>query len=138
MKKISGLCNVKKLHGKGNHLVLDGYSASKELLNNKRFLKKFIVDLVYEIKMKPITKPLAVKYKADPEDKTQNGVTATVILAESNVTIHTYPEYKFFALDIFSCREFPINKTINYIKKNLQMIKYKKRILKRGFYNGKN
>jgi len=32
-----------------------------------------------------------------------NGITAALILAESHLIIHTYPEYNYVALDIFLC-----------------------------------
>ena len=134
MKKTSGLCNVKKLHGKGNHLIVDGYTDSSEILEDKKAMKKLILDLVDEVGMRVISKPLIVKYESSSNDKTQDGITATVILAESNVTIHTYPKYKFFALDLFSCEEFDIERIIDYLKENIGMVKYKKSILKRGFY----
>lgn len=91
-------------------------------------------DLTKKIKMTPISKPLVIKYTAKEKDKSQNGITGTIILAESNITIHTYPEFQFFCLDIFSCNEFPIDKTINYLIAKLQVKEYKKRLLKRGFY----
>ncbi len=134
MKKTQGLCNIKKIHNKGNHLIIDGTSNAK--LDNKKFIKNFITELTKKINTTPISKPLIKKYKAKSKDKTQNGITATILLAESNITIHTYPKHKFFCLDIFSCKEFPIDKTINYITKKLQITKYKKKLLKRGFYDG--
>lgn len=32
-----------------------------------------------------------------------NGITAGVILAESHITIHTWPEKKYVAADVFMC-----------------------------------
>jgi S-adenosylmethionine decarboxylase len=132
-----GLCNIKKIHGKGNHLILDGYSKS-EILNKKTKMKTFIKKLTKEISMTAISKPLVLNYKSKTKDKNQNGITATIILAESNITIHSYPHFNFFCLDIFSCNEFPITKTINFLTKELHITKYKKKLIKRGFYNGKN
>ena len=137
-KQITGLYNIKKLHGKGNHLIVDGYCKSKNILEKRKEIETFLKKLTKEVKMKSISKPLVLKYNPKSEDKTQNGITGTIILAESNITIHTYPYYNFFCLDIFSCKEFPIQKTMEYLTKKLKMIKYNKRILKRGFYNGKN
>ncbi|HUL02144.1 MAG TPA: adenosylmethionine decarboxylase, partial [Gemmatimonadales bacterium] len=31
------------------------------------------------------------------------GVSGVVVIAESHVAIHTWPEYRFAAVDIFSC-----------------------------------
>ena len=33
------------------------------------------------------------------------GFTGTVVLAESHLAIHTWPEYRYAAVDIFSCGE---------------------------------
>lgn len=34
-----------------------------------------------------------------------NGVTGVVLLAESHITIHTWPEHQYAAVDIFMCGE---------------------------------
>ncbi|MCH7850716.1 MAG: adenosylmethionine decarboxylase [Nanoarchaeota archaeon] len=136
MKTIHGLCNIKKLHNLGNHLIIDGYSSSKEILADEDFIRNFIRKLVSQVEMTPISKPLIVKYNS--KDPHQNGVTGTIILAESNITIHTYPHYNFFCLDLFSCSEFKIDKTIDYLISELKITKYKKKLIKRGFYDEEN
>jgi len=35
----------------------------------------------------------------------QGGVTGVLILAESHITVHTWPEYNYAAFDIFMCGE---------------------------------
>ena len=35
----------------------------------------------------------------------QGGVTGVLILAESHITVHTWPEYAYAAFDIFMCGE---------------------------------
>ncbi len=137
-KQTTGLCNVQKLHGKGNHLIVDGFCKEENILDKKGKIETFLKELTKKVKMKAISKPLVLKYEAKSKDKTQNGITGTIILAESNITIHTYPHQNFFCLDIFSCKEFPVQKTITYLIKKLKITKYKKRILKRGIYHGKN
>jgi S-adenosylmethionine decarboxylase len=121
---------VEKKHKKGNHLIMDG--TSKADLNNKKNMKKLLLDLVKIAEMKPISKPLIIKYNA--KDREESGVTGTIILAESNITIHTYPEKNLFFLDLFSCKEFEIDKITDYLKKELKMEKHKIKILKRGDY----
>lgn len=34
-----------------------------------------------------------------------HGISAMVIIAESHLSIHTWPEYKYAAVDIFTCGE---------------------------------
>ena len=99
---------INKLHGQGNHLIIDGTSNAK--LNDKEFIRNFLIKTTKKIKMKAISKPLVVKYNSKKEPEA--GITGTIILAESNITIHTYPLKKWFALDIYSCNEFPIENVI--------------------------
>lgn len=134
MNNKNGLCNIKRLHGNGNHLIIDGYSSSNKILKDKKEIERFLINLVKEIKMRAISKPLVISYKAKSKENSQNGITGTIILAESNITIHTYPRFNFFCLDIFSCNEFSVKDTINYLTNKLKITKYEKKLLKRGFY----
>jgi S-adenosylmethionine decarboxylase len=120
---------VKKIHNHGNHLIFDAHSNAT--LNDKKFIEKFLLELTKKIKMKNISKPLVIQYKA--KEKSESGVTGTIILAESSIQIHTYPNKKWLALDIFSCKEFEKEKTIKYLLKKLQIINYKTKFIKRGF-----
>jgi S-adenosylmethionine decarboxylase len=121
---------VNTLHNKGNHLVLDGFSSSD--LGNVEFFKKFLVELTQELGMNAISNPLVVYHEAS--DGAESGVTGTILLAESNITIHTYPSKRWFALDIYSCNEFDVEGIISYLKGRLGIGEFDYKILKRGFY----
>jgi S-adenosylmethionine decarboxylase len=41
------------------------------------------------------------------------GYTGMVVIAESHISIHTYPEDNYIAIDIFSCRAFDFMKANN-------------------------
>ena len=125
---------IKKIHGEGNHLIVDGISEGE--LNNTEFIKGFLASLVKEIKMQAISEPFVLKY--DAEDANESGVTGTIILAESSLTIHTYPEKKTFFLDIFSCKEFDVENALGFIRDILKVSNYKKQLLRRGIYNETN
>ncbi len=45
------------------------------------------------------------------------GVSGIVLLAESHFSIHTYPEDKFVAFDVFTCGNMQPQKTIDELKK---------------------
>lgn len=51
---------------------------------------------------------------------TPTGVSGVVIVAESHITIHTWPEYRYVALDVYVCgtSSFP-EEAIDYILKEL-------------------
>lgn len=123
---------IKKLHGKENHLIFDGFCRETRI-SEIDFIKDFLIDFVKEIRMHAISSPLVLYHKA--EGVSESGVTGVIILSESNITIHTYPEKKWFALDIFSCNEFNVEKVKDFIKKKLKVFKEECKLFRRGFYD---
>jgi len=120
---------INKLHGCGNHLIIDGISESN--LENLRFIRDLLKELKEVIKMKAISKPIVIWH--EDKRKSESGVTGTIFLAESNITIHTYPQKELFFLDIFSCKEFNCDNVIKILKTKLKIKKYNKKLLKRGY-----
>ncbi len=48
-----------------------------------------------------------------------HGVSGVVVIAESHLTIHTWPEYEYAAVDLFSCSDFNYRIALDYIKDNI-------------------
>jgi S-adenosylmethionine decarboxylase len=48
------------------------------------------------------------------------GVTGVAVLAESHISIHTWPEFEFAALDIFMCGALDPNLAAEYLVKRLK------------------
>ena len=64
------------------------------------------------------------------------GSTIIYILEESHFSIHTYPEYNYFTVDIYTCGgEGSPEKAIKYILKQVDYVKYKTTVIKRGQLN---
>lgn len=47
------------------------------------------------------------------------GVSGVIIIKESHLTIHTWPEYGYAAIDIFTCGAIDMDKGIAHLKKHL-------------------
>ena len=122
---------VTKIHGLGNHLVLDCYGCDRSKINNKKIISDMLKELPELISMKKISKPHVMEYKAEQEP--ESGITGFVLLAESHISIHTYPKKGYFAFDIFSCKEFDTEKAINYVNAKFSAKRIKKEIIKRGY-----
>lgn len=61
------------------------------------------------------------------------GITAFVILEESHLSIHTWPEEKYMAIDIFTCGDkAKPKKALNYLKKQFQPTRVDLQEIKRG------
>ena len=122
---------VKKLHGMGNHLIIDAYGCNRKHIDNVEIIRIFLKEIVQKIDMKIIDGPKVIKHEAD--NKEERGVTGFTILAESHISIHTYPEKGFFSLDIFSCKEFDNREVTDYIKEVFKAEKIKQTLLKREY-----
>lgn len=61
------------------------------------------------------------------------GITGIVILAESHIAIHTWPECNYLAVDIFTCgKNSRPYKALEYLKQHFQPTKVKIMFIKRG------
>jgi len=74
--------------------------------------------------------PYVFKYSGvKPEDW---GLSGFVLIAESHISIHTFPEKNFVSVDIFSCKGFDAEFAAGYLKKAFEMAKMESRLLDRG------
>lgn len=73
--------------------------------------------------------PLGVKiHKFSP-----HGLTGFILLAESHISIHTWPQMKYVAVDIFSCgKKSRPYQGLKYLEKKFQPKKVKVIAIKRG------
>ena len=63
------------------------------------------------------------------------GVSGVAILAESHISIHTWPERNFAAFDIFMCGNTNPELSLNFLKKKFKPSKVEIKRLKRGLIN---
>lgn len=79
----------------GIHLIIDGWQSPPDLLNDAEHIRFALTQAVLAGGANLIE--LCV-HQFHPQ-----GLTATATLAESHITIHTWPELGCFAADIFFC-----------------------------------
>ncbi len=61
------------------------------------------------------------------------GVSGVVVLSESHISVHTWPEYNYAALDIFTCgKSVKPYKAIPVLKKHFLPVKTQLMDIKRG------
>ncbi|MCJ7695610.1 MAG: S-adenosylmethionine decarboxylase [Anaerolineaceae bacterium] len=105
---------MKKLTcGYGPHLMLDLNDCNPAILDNLEACFKLLNELPEKIGMTKITQPYVFRYSAPvPEDE---GITGVVIIAESHISIHTYPRKRFAFVDLFSCKPFDVDGAKDHI-----------------------
>ena len=91
----SSLSNDKELSHISKHLLLELYKCDYEKLNDESFLR---CSLNRAAKFAKATVLNLISNKFEPQ-----GVTAIALLAESHISIHTWPESNYSAVDIFTC-----------------------------------
>ena len=92
---LSSFSNDEKLIHQSKHLLLELYRCDCEKLNDESFLR---CTLNRAAKLAKATVLNLISNKFEPQ-----GVTAIALLAESHISIHTWPESNYSAIDIFTC-----------------------------------
>jgi S-adenosylmethionine decarboxylase len=80
----------------GQHLLADLYDVASDRLADAGLLADCLDDAARRGGMKPIGSPVLHRFKG-------GGLTGYLLLSESHIAFHTYPEHRYIALDIFSC-----------------------------------
>ncbi|HEU5349722.1 MAG TPA: deoxyhypusine synthase family protein, partial [Ktedonobacterales bacterium] len=65
-------------------------------------------------------------------DPAYSGVSGLVVIAESHIAIHTFPELDYFTMDIFSCKNFDHEKAIEYIRTAFDVREMDRMLVQRG------
>jgi S-adenosylmethionine decarboxylase len=114
----------------GPHLMLDLRECNAEKLKDYNLIFDILHELPEKIGMTKITQPYVFPYAGlVPEDK---GITGTVIIAESHISIHTFQEKDYCFVDVFSCKDFDVEYAAEYIIKAFESKKYDKHVIDRG------
>jgi S-adenosylmethionine decarboxylase len=91
-------------YGFGPHLMLDCYGCPREKLADMDLIFNTLDTFPAKIKMNKIMPPYVFKYVGKfPEDW---GISGVVLIAESHISIHTFPDKEHAFIDIFSCKDF--------------------------------
>ena len=95
IQTLSSLSDQQKLSHQSKHFLLELYRCDCEKLNDEPFLRCI---LNRAAKLANATVLNLISNKFEPQ-----GVTAIALLAESHISIHTWPESNYSAVDIFTC-----------------------------------
>jgi S-adenosylmethionine decarboxylase len=96
----------KQTYGYGPHLMLDLNDCDSAILDDLEACFRLLNELPEKIGMTKITQPYVFRYCGSvPEDE---GITGVTIIAESHISLHTYPKKNFVFVDIFSCKPFDV------------------------------
>jgi len=112
------------------HLIIDGFGGNRELLESEELVYQFLDDYPAQIGMTKVAPPHVFKYiGSKPQDW---GISGLVVIAESHISIHTFPERCYVNIDIFSCKDFDAGQAIQDVQAKLELTKLRSYLLNRG------
>lgn len=82
-------------HGLGRHVLVECYDARFEALND--------LDLIRDAMLRATTVMQATMLSEKFHKFAPQGVSGAIVIAESHLTIHTWPELGYAAIDFFTC-----------------------------------
>ncbi len=86
------------------HVTIDGFGGNAALLGSEERVRNLLDRYPTEIGMTKISEPHVFEYRGDNPDDW--GVSGFVLIAESHIAVHTFPEHRQVWVDIFSCKGF--------------------------------
>ena len=112
------------------HLAVDGYRADPEKLKDTNLVYHFLDEYPDAIGMTKIVPPQVYTYHGKtPEDW---GISGFVIIAESHISVHTFPDRRYINIDIFSCKDFDATSSLEVVKRTFGLPEVKVWTLDRG------
>ncbi|MGO8949072.1 MAG: adenosylmethionine decarboxylase [Ktedonobacterales bacterium] len=114
----------------GPHLIIDGSGCNRKKLADRNLIERVLNSYPSAIGMTKIGGPHIFEYQAP--DPAYSGISGIVIIAESHIAIHTFPELDYFTLDVFSCRDFDPEVAVDYIQQAFEVKQMDRIVLQRG------
>jgi len=112
----------------GNHLLIEMYNCNRKTINDLEKIEKMMLEAVRISRATALTQSF---HKFSP-----HGVSGVVVISESHFSIHTWPEYGYCALDIFTCgTEIESEKALDFLEAEFEADSISVTEVKRGILN---
>ena len=113
----------------GKHLLLELKDCNRKSIDDIEFIDALLSEIAEKIGATIVNKAF---HKFSPQ-----GVSGVVVIAESHISIHTWPEYGYVSVDVFTCGNIIDPKdAINLLVDRLEAKESSYIELKRGILQG--
>jgi len=120
---VIGKIKKDKLKYAGIHLIADFWNG--KIIEDAKEIEKILIEAAKAGGNTPLK---VVIHKFLPQ-----GITGVVLLAESHIALHSWPEMNYLAIDIFTCGERASpDKTLNFLREKFQPKKTEVKKIRRG------
>jgi|TARA_B100001964_G_C14241332_1_gene605171 S-adenosylmethionine decarboxylase len=114
----------------GQHLTIDASSCNRKRLVQQSLVYDILNDLPKKLGMTKMALPHVVKWL--DTGATVPGISGFVMIAESHISIHTFPEKDYVFIDVFSCKGFDVDNAVKLLVNAFGAKKHTKNVIKRG------
>jgi S-adenosylmethionine decarboxylase len=112
------------------HLVIDGYGGDPQKMEDAGFVRHFLETYPAAIGMTRISSPFVIEYKGPKQEDW--GISGFVFIAESHISVHTFPYRGYINIDVFSCKAFDTERVLRDIKDFFSLERVRSWVLERG------
>ena len=132
----SGIQKNEKLKEKradliGSHLTLDCIGCIGSILEDSEEIRIFLEKIVVVLGMRKLHDPVLVTCPSELNSWDQGGVSAFVMIAESHISIHTFPAAGLVTADVYSCKPFDTKLAVTMFEKAFDTKEIKTHLIKR-------
>ena len=125
-RSIQWVKQTKKLKYAGIHLLAEFWYG--KIIEDPKEIKRILIEAVKKANNTPLKVTI---HKFQPQ-----GITGIVLLAESHIALHSWPEFNYIAIDIYTCgNKAAPEKALDYLQKQFQPKKVEIKKIKRGKIN---
>lgn len=112
------------MHTASQHLLLEFFDCHPEYLDNQDLISQLLINAA---KSCGVTIVQSIFHRFSPQ-----GVTGVVVIEESHLSIHTWPESGYASVDFYTCGEVIPEKAISVIQKGLNAKRFEMMKVLRG------
>ena len=112
------------------HLAVDGYGADPAKLQDIDLVRKFLDEYPAAIGMTKMAPPQVQTYRGHVSEDW--GVSGVVLIAESHISVHTFPDRRYINIDIFSCKEFDMGASLEDVRETFSLGEVRTWTMERG------
>lgn len=110
----------------GQHLLVEYHDCARDLLNDVAAVENLMLEAARAAKATVVG---TVFHPFQP-----HGVSGVVVIAESHLSIHTWPEYGYAAVDFFTCGDCLPDAAYQVLLEGLGAARSERMLLHRGLF----
>src|SRR6266702_3326323 len=96
------------------HLMLELYGCDRHILSDESLVKHVLEEYPARVKMEKVS-PVHL-YQIETSNPLDAGLSGFVVIAQSHISLHAWPEYGEVDIDICSCKDFSQEDAIAFAK----------------------